>query len=242
VPRSPLWTSIAATLRAEIGRGHYRPGDKLPTEAELAARFGVNRHTVRRALADLAAAGLAHPRRGAGVFVAARPMDYPLGRRVRFHQNLAALGLPAAREVLRLETRHGDGRECAALGLAEGAPLHVFECVSLADGVPVALAASVFPAERLPGLLERLADSPAITQALAAEGVADYTRASTRITAKRASATQAAALRLAEGAPILRTEAVNVDAAGRPVEFGRTWFAGYRVALTVTAEPHVQDD
>lgn len=238
MPRSPLWISIAETLRTEIARGHYRPGDKLPTEAALAARFGVNRHTVRRALADLAVAGLVHSRRGAGVFLAARPMEYPLGRRVRFHQNLAALGLPAAREVLRLETRHGDGRECAALKLPEGAQVHVFEGISLADGVPVALASSIFPADRLPGLLARLAESPSITAALAAEGVADYTRASTRITAKRASATQAAALHLPEGAPILRTESVNVDAAGQAVEFGRTWFAGDRVALTVAPEEH----
>lgn len=236
MPRNPLWTAIATALREEIAQGHYLPGDKLPTEAALSARFGVNRHTVRRALADLEAAGLTHARRGAGVFVAARPMDYPLSRRVRFHQNLAALGLPATREVLRLETRRGDAGECAELGLAAGAAVHVFEGISLADGVPVALARSVFPADRLPGLLDRLGETPTITAALAAEGVADFTRARTRITAKQASATQAAALRLPEGAPILRTEAVNVDAAGRPVEYGRTWFAGDRVALTVTPE------
>lgn len=236
MPRSALWQSIAATLKAEIAHGHYRPGDKLPTEAELSARFGVNRHTVRRALADLAAAGLAHPRRGAGVFVASKPLDYPIGRRVRFHQNAAALGLLPARVVLRLETRHADPRERAELYLSDGAQVHVFEGISLADGVPVALARSVFPAERLPGMLLRLGQTASITEALQAEGVADYTRASTRITAKTATATQAAALHIAEGAPILRTEAVNVDAAGQPVEFGMTWFAGDRVALTVAPE------
>ncbi len=234
--RTALWKTIAATLTADIARGHYRPGDKLPTEADLAARFAVNRHTVRRALADLAAAGLTHSRRGSGVYVAAKAVDYPLGRRVRFHQNAAAAGLFASRQVLRLETRHADARERAALGLGDGARVHVLEAVSLADGVPLALARSVFPAARLPGLLDRLADSPSITAALAAEGVADYTRASTRITAKLATATQAAALRIAEGAPILRTEAVNHDAEGRPVEFGLTWFAGDRVALTVQPE------
>lgn len=236
MPRSALWKSIAETLRAEIARGHYRPGDKLPTEAELSARFGVNRHTIRRALADLAAAGLAHPRRGAGVFVAGRPLDYPIGRRVRFHRNAAAAGFLPGRRLLRMETRHADAREQAALALPEGASVHVYEAVSLTDGMPVAIARSVFPADRLPGLLPRLAETQSVTAALAAEGVADYTRASTRITAKLATATQAAALRLAEGAPILRTEAVNVDAEGRPVEFGLTWFAGDRVALTVAPE------
>jgi DNA-binding transcriptional regulator YhcF (GntR family) len=52
--RAPLWTAIRDTLRQEIATGQYRGGDKLPTEARLADRFGVNRHTIRRALADLA--------------------------------------------------------------------------------------------------------------------------------------------------------------------------------------------
>jgi len=91
-PPAALWQDIAATLRSEIGGGHYAPGDRLPSEAQLAARFGVNRHTVRHALADLAQAGLVQARRGAGVFVTARPADYALGRRVRFTQNLAAQG------------------------------------------------------------------------------------------------------------------------------------------------------
>ena len=46
----------------------------------------------------------------------------------------------------------------------------------------------------------------------------------------------ALALHLPEGAPVLRTTSVNIDAGGRPVEFGTTWFAGERVTLTVTPE------
>jgi GntR family transcriptional regulator, phosphonate transport system regulatory protein len=71
--KEALWSAIAATLTTEVSSGHYRPGDKLPTEAALAARFGVNRHTVRHALAALAEWGLVHSRRGAGVFVTQRP-------------------------------------------------------------------------------------------------------------------------------------------------------------------------
>ena len=56
-PAAPtLWQGIHDTLAGEIGGGRYAPGAKLPTEAELAQRFGVNRHTVRRALAALAEA------------------------------------------------------------------------------------------------------------------------------------------------------------------------------------------
>lgn len=231
--RSALWREIAAALEAEIGRGHFPPGGRLPTEAELSARFGVNRHTVRHALADMAARGLVHPRRGAGVFVTGRAADYPLGRRVRFHQAVTAAGMTPSRQLTRIETRPADAEEAAQLQIATGEAVHVVEGVSLADGQPLALFRSVFPAAFLPDLPQAMAASGSITAALAACGVADYTRHGTRITAKAAKPVQALALQIREGDPVLRSVAVNVDGAGRPVEYGITWFAGDRVTLTV---------
>lgn len=236
MPRSAIWKSIANTLLAEIGDGLYRPGDKLPTEADLAARFDVNRHTVRHALGHLAEGGIVHARRGAGVFVALKPADYPIGRRVRFHQNLLASGQLPSRAIHRLETRISTKAEAEALALPAGALVHVMEGVSLADGMPMAAFLSVFPAERLPSLLQALQNIASVTQALAAIGVIDYTRASTRLTAIAATPLLALKLRLAEGAPILRSVSINIDAAGAPIEFGTTWFAGDRVTLTVAPD------
>lgn len=236
MPRPTLWRAIADTLRGELAAGQYRPGDRLPTEAQLAARFGVNRHTVRQALSSLAEAGLVHARRGAGVFVTARPTEYPLGRRVRFHQNLAAAGQAAERRTLSLVRRAADAGEAAALALAPGDGVVVREGLSLADGVPLALFRSVFPEARLPGILAALEAESSITRALARAGVADFTRAETRLTAKLATPTQALHLRIRPGAPILRSVALNVGPDGLPVELGRTWFAGERVTLTVTPE------
>ncbi|RXV60458.1 phosphonate metabolism transcriptional regulator PhnF [Roseovarius sp. A46] len=229
-----LWRSIHDSLRDDIAQGRYGPGARLPTEAALAARFGVNRHTVRRALAALAEAGTIRTRRGAGVFVAHRPTEYPLGRRVRFHEALRAAGRLPAKDILAIETRSADTAEAAALALAPGAQVHVCDGLSQADGVPVALFRSCFPAVRLPGLPEALARLHSVTAALAEAGIPDYTRASTRLTATAASPTQALHLALAPGAPLLRTVSVNVGPDGSPIEYGRTWFAGDRMTLTVT--------
>lgn len=231
--RTPIWSAIADTLRREIAARQYGVGDKLPTEAALSARFGVNRHTVRHALRALAEDGLVHARRGAGVFVTAAQTDYPLGRRVRFHQNLAAAGQVPAKDILLLATRAGAARETEALTLPTGAMVHVCEGISRADDHPIALFRAVFPADRFPGLLEDLRQTRSVTAALARNGVADYTRASTRLTATLATATQALHLRIGEGAPVLRAVAINIDEQGQPVEYGRTWFAGDRVTLTV---------
>ena len=230
---APIWQSIASEITDEIARGHYGPGDRLPTEAELAQRFSVNRHTVRRALADMAEAGLVRSRQGAGVFVAASPIDYPLGGRVRFHRILTEAGREAERKLLHMETRTADSGEAAALGLPFGAAVHVYEAVSLADGLPIAVTRSAFPAERLPGLLAHLRTTDSITAALKAEGVSDYLRRETRIAALPATRALALHLHLREGEPVIRTRALNVDLEHVPIEYGTGWWAGDKVTLTL---------
>jgi GntR family phosphonate transport system transcriptional regulator len=234
--RQPLWLAIAATLRGEIADGRYQPGAKLPTEAELSGRFGVNRHTVRHALANLEDEGLTHSRRGSGVFVTARPTDYPIGRRVRFHQNLLAAGREPGRIVRHIETRPANGEEASALSLSAGASVHVVEGTSLADRLPIGLFRSVFPAERFPDMARLMREQSSVTAALLASGVGDYTRRWTRITAKLATATQAVLLQVKPSTPILRSVSLNVDPNGLAVEFGKTWFAGERLSLMVTSE------
>lgn len=236
MPRAPIWSSITAALKEEIAAGTYAQGSKLPTEAQLALRFGVNRHTVRRALGALAEAGLVQPRRGAGVFVTSVPTDYPLGRRVRFHQNVLANGRTPSRRMLRTETRPATEDESEALAMPPASLVHLIEGISLADGVPIGLFRSVLPAKRFPNFPQDMTRLGSITSALADAGVADYTRASTRLTAKLANAVQAGHLQIQQGAPLLRSVTINVDPEGRPVEFGTSWFAGDRVTLTVVPE------
>ena len=187
--RTPVWKSILSTLSRDISEGRYSAGDKLPTEAALARRFGVNRHTVRRALASLAEDGMVHSRRGAGVFVTHDPTEYPIGKRVRFHQNLRAAGRLPAKEVLTMETRACGQDEATALNLNQRDLVHVYEGLSLADNQPVALFRSVFPAERFPDLPEALSRLKSVTEALRTYGVEDYTRAWTRLNAKLATPT-----------------------------------------------------
>ncbi len=234
--RSALWKSIAAELRSDICAGGYPAGARLPTEAEMAARFGVNRHTVRHALSHLVKEGTVHTRRGIGSFVAVAPTDYRLGKRVRFHQNLRAAGQVPAKTALGIETRRAAEVEARTLGLAQGEMVHVYDGLSLADGVPIAIFRSIFPAERLHGLAEILREEPSVTIALARLGVEDFTRRWTRLSAVSASPTQALHLRCKDGAPLLRSRGLNVDGHEMPVEYGTTWFSGERVTLTVESE------
>lgn len=231
-----LWREISRTLQADVEQGRYSAGDKLPTEAKLAERFSVNRHTIRQALAELHRQGLTHARRGSGVFVTGQAMAYPIGRRVRFHASIEAAGQVPTKDITRLETIAATQQEAVALSLAPGDPVHIWEGVAHADQTPLAYFRSWFPADRLPGLKDALAESRSVTAALAANGIPDYTRHSTEVTAERADAMLSQHLKCSNGAPVLCARSLNVDPSGNPIEVGRTWFAGDRVRLTFGEE------
>ncbi|MEM8732358.1 MAG: phosphonate metabolism transcriptional regulator PhnF [Pseudomonadota bacterium] len=227
-----IWQAIRESLAADIDEGRYAPGDKLPTEAALARRFGVNRHTVRRAVASLVDAGVVYSRRGSGSYVQQTNTEYPLGRRVSFTRNLRAAGRMPSRRILLIETRAADRREAEALRLSPDDQVHSYDGLSYADDQPLAIFRSVFPANRLPGLPEALARLRSTTESLRAVGVYDFTRAWTRVSAQSATAPQALHLRLRAGAPLLQTLGLNVDTDDQPVEYGCSWFSGESVTLT----------
>jgi GntR family phosphonate transport system transcriptional regulator len=93
------YQEIAARLEQEL-RHHYRCGDYLPAEQQLATRFDVNRHTLRRAIDQLVERGWVQRRQGVGVLVLMRPIDYPLNAQARFSQNLLEQGSHPTSEKL----------------------------------------------------------------------------------------------------------------------------------------------
>ena len=228
----PLWRQIADTISREIA-DRLAPGDKLPTEAAMALRFGVNRHTVRRALSSLAETGLIHTRRGAGAFVSARPTEYALTRRVRFHRALSASGRLPGRKILNVQSAPATPTEAQALRLNPDDPVLRVEGLTLSDGVTIGHFRASFPAARLPGMRAAIEGGMGITEALAACGIDDYLRAWTRLTARAADTILAGHLSLRPGAPVMRTETLNTAPDGSPVEYGEGHFAGERVTLTV---------
>ena len=238
--RPTLWRDIATMIESDIRTGVFESGARLPTEAKLSERFAVNRHTVRRALSHLIDEGLIYTKQGAGAFVREKVTRYPIGSRVRFHQSVEAVGRHPSKAILHTETRTGSQDELTALELEPDAQVHVVETIGLINGTPVAHSVTSFPAARFPNMRKELMENSSISAAFAAHGVADFTRASTEVTAVLANATSAAMLRIAPGAPLLRTRSISVDIHGVPVEFGSTWFCGDRITLDIAGNPNSQ--
>lgn len=229
------WRQIADALRDEIASGVLAAGERMPTEAELALRFGVNRHTLRRALAALAADGLVRADQGRGTFVADRPLPYPIGRRTRFSAAVEAASRTPGRILLGAVIEPATPALSQRLRLSPGARLHRIETMSVVDGAPISVATGWLSADRFPDFPALIAGTGSYTAAFARAGIADYVRLETRIRAALADAEDALRLGLPAGAPVLVTESVDGDPAGEPLECGYTRFAADRIELTVSA-------
>lgn len=229
---SPLYIQIADQLRRNIEASIYQVGEQLPTEAELSTRFGVNRHTLRRAIEVLKNEGLVRVDRGRGMFVAAASIPYLLGKRVRYNEALKAHGLQASYRTLRIAEIPAEPSIAKRLELESGDPVILFERLSLADNQPISIGSSYFPSQRFPELLERCRECQSISSLFQEYGC-DHMRRSTRISARTVQPRDARLLELPLNAPILLTESINVDQQGQVIEYGVTRFRGDRMELVI---------
>ncbi len=232
-----IWRQIADDIRHGIARGTFDEGGRLPPETALAERFGVNRHTVRSAIAALVHEGVLRSEQGRGTFIERRKrLSYPIGARTRFSDGLRDQTSARRGHLLDHAVEGANPRVAAALGLAEGAAVIRMETMSEADGRPVSRATSWFDAARFPGFAEAYAETGSITLAFKRFGVGDYFRKSTLVSARHADNADLDDLHLAPGAIVLVAVALNVDDAGTPVQFAETRFAADRVELSVATE------
>lgn len=231
-----VWRQIADTLAEEIRNRCHAASGKLPSETELAARFRVNRHTLRQAVSALQAEGLLRIEQGRGMFVQQEWLPYPLARRTRFSDNLARQGLLPAKQLLTACSQAASDRVARELGLPRGSEVLLLETLSEANGQPVNLATSYYPAARFAGLLELLQDDASTTQLLRRLGVEDYLRRESRITTQMPSEEAARLLKQPLSRPLLCVESLDVDLQGRPIKYGETLFCGDRVQLVVRLE------
>lgn len=230
-----LWRQIADQIRQAISSGGLGADGRLPPELALSERFGVNRHTVRSAIAALVQEGVLRAEQGRGTFVETRRrLSYPIAARTRFSEGLEGQARDRHSTLLSHAIEPASSRVAAALGLPPGAPVLRLESMGEADGRPVSRATSFFDLSRFAGLEVVFARSGSITAGLREFGVPDYIRRSTLVSARHADSADLADLRLSPGAIVLVTVAINESLDGSPLQFSETRFAADRVELSVS--------
>lgn len=226
-----VWRQIAEWLKGEIAAGTYAKGTRVPTESEIAARFEVNRHTVRRAIAALTSDGILRADQGRGTYVASTPLTYPISRRTRFSEIMTAQHKTPTGRMIGSAEEEADALIAAQLAISVGTPLWRIETLRVVDGFPVLVATSWLEKERFPDLLTDYGASNSFTEVMAQAGIQDYLRKSTKVSAELIEPADALQLGLPEGQPVLVVESINVTLEGTPVQYTRTRMAADRMQL-----------
>ena len=229
-----LWRQIADRIREAITRGAYDETGMVPPETALAEQFGVNRHTVRSALAALAQEGIVRAVQGRGTLIERRErLNFPISKRTRFTAGISGQARETRGFLLAAAAEPADAEVARWLKMRVGDAVIRLETTREADRRPVSRATSWFPAARFGDIAETYRKTESITKAFALLGLQDYVRATTEITAAHADAGDIADLELTPGAILLITKAMNTDLDGVPVQYSITRFAADRVQFTI---------
>ncbi|MGB3294692.1 MAG: phosphonate metabolism transcriptional regulator PhnF [Phormidesmis sp.] len=237
---APLYIQIADQLRRNMQSQIYQVGDQLPPESQLSQQFGVNRHTLRQAIALLKQEGLLRAERGRGTFVAA-PIRYAIGQRVRYNEALKAQGHTAEFTLLRALQVPAETAIAAGLAIAPGDPVALIERLGIADGEPLSVGSGYFPLALFPDLLTDesltvLKKTGSISQWLRDRYGVDHIRRRTMVSARTVQPRDAKLLQLPLNQPILLAESVNADQQGRLIEYGVARLRGDRMELVFENE------
>ena len=209
-----VWRQIGESLADDIRNKLYLAGEQLPSEPELAAKFAVNRHTIRRAMGELEQSGLIRIEQGRGTFVQEHAIDYAIGKRTRFSENLRSQGVLGHLETLA-------ARRCAPPTSQAPGPAAQRAAAARASGGQGRKPAhqrvrTLLRRKRFPDFAERLTALKSVSKVYAHYGIDDYTRKWSRITAALPSPEAARLLGQPKTRPILQVEALNVDQQGAP--------------------------
>jgi GntR family transcriptional regulator len=221
-------------LADAIAAGQLSPGDRLPTEQDLATWLGVSRMTLRHALSELAQRGLVTRTvgRSGGTFVAEPKLEQDLTTLAGFSEQLRRYGKVAGARVLAATRITASPAATAALELPDGAAVHDVRRIRLADGRPIVIEHSQFPADLFPGLLECRLDG-SLYELLAENYGQRPHRARESLEPVVAGVREAEALEVEEGAPLMLVERTAYARTGQPLEYARDLFRGDRTKVVV---------
>jgi GntR family transcriptional regulator len=226
---------VIEQLAEEIERGRRPPGSRMPPERALAEHFGVSRVTLRRALDELARAGVV-ARSGARWVVASTAIGEPPNVLMSFTEMAASRDLKPGGRVLDRRARPATIEEAETLGLAPGAPLFELERLRSMDDVPILVDRTRIPLSLAPGLDEIDLRETSLYDVLEERFGMRPARARFTVDAIAADERRAALLGLEPGEPLLRCQQQTEDESGRQIELCEMVYRGDRYRFRATLQ------
>ena len=188
------WKQISDDIETSIKSNTWKPGDKLPTEMELAKAYRVNRHTIRRSVHELVEKGLVSVEQGRGMFIPDYVLNYKLAKRTRFSEVVSSHNKFPGGRALSGEVIKANKKVSEALTMPFEAKVCLLRTIRELDGVPIVLAAHYFSASRFPDFLKRFEEFKSVSKTLDSYGLGNYERQSTNISARMPNSEEIACL------------------------------------------------
>jgi GntR family transcriptional regulator len=219
---SPLYQQIKGLILQSLESGEWKPGEAIPSEMDLAARFRVSQGTVRKAIDELAAENLVVRRQGKGTFVSTHAEQHVRYRFLKLVPDSGDEG-PAQRTILDCRRLRASAEVARALALRTADAVVQVRRVLSFGGVPTILEDMWLPGTTFRGLTaEQLESHQGPTYALfELEFGVRMVRAEEKIRAVAADAAQAQLLQVAPGAPLLSVERLSFTYNDVPMELRR---------------------
>jgi GntR family transcriptional regulator len=230
--RPSLVQQVRDGLFDDLISGAIEPGDKLPNENELAARFAVSRATVREAVLGLMDAGYLTRRHGSGTYVTSSPRTrHPLEKTVSYTAMIREAGHKPGEKVLSKEVRSPTDLERELLELTSDDSVLELERVRLAGRRPVIYSRDRIPRVLLGDYSDRQLNS-SLYDILASAGH-PVARATSRLIPTVADTKLAKVLAIKRGTPLLHVDQVDYDEPGRPVMLSHEWLVADAFELII---------
>lgn len=222
---SPLYLQIKGLILQGLQSGEWKPGELIPSEMELAARFRVSQGTVRKAIDELAGDNLLKRRQGKGTFVsthAERQVQYRF-LRLRPDEGDEQVEGPAERRIIECRRLRANAEIARALALrTSDAVMHVRRVLSFAH-IPAILEDIWLPGQSFKGLTaQRMGSYPGPTYAMFEEDFdVRMVRADERLRAVTPGEEQARLLDVSGSTPLLSVERIAYTYNDVPMELRR---------------------
>jgi GntR family transcriptional regulator len=226
----PHYRRIEQALRGRIAE--LKPGDTLPSDAELVSEFGVSRMTARNAMQRLAEEGLVVRLPGRGSYVAEPPAHRRADRLMTFSREMERRGRVPTSRLLAREVRSCTPAEAVALDIPLGDPVVLLRRLRCADDEPMAVENAILERGTAPVVMAADLVTGSLHGALAAAGY-HLRRGTGTIVAEPATNDDARLLGIRPGDPLLVERRVILDGHARPVEATESRYVGNRYALDV---------
>ena len=212
------WRAVWLDFKQRIETGVLKPGEPLPSLAELSAENGISFHAARQVMARLRRAGLVVSWHGVGHCVAQPNIEYKINKRTRFALNVERVGHQASTEPIGRRYIRADAQLANDLGVRLGTLVLLVELLRKVDGRPTMIGRHHFEASRFERIDEPLAARGSVTHALAEYGVKDFLRTKTLIASRLPTGHEALLLGIPMRQPVVVATGINVQSDGSVVE------------------------